>query len=85
MKVVHVFKRQIIEHLLAGCLKIVGVEYKRSLGSELKVLAVKLATDNDQLPYAKKWYKKNWEKGKVLEVSCIEAEITNCILRRPDV
>lgn len=50
MKVVHVFKRQIIEHLLAGCLKIVEVEYKRSLGSELKVLAVKLATDNDQLP-----------------------------------
>lgn len=50
MKVVHVFKRQIIEHLLAGCLKIVGVEYKRSLVSELEVLAVKLATDNDQLP-----------------------------------
>ena len=83
--------RETVQHLLAGCKKLVGSEYVRRHDNALKVLAVHWAIDNKLLPEGTKWYTEIWEKGKVIENNGKKLYWdwehrmrTSCTARRPD-
>ena len=56
-----------VHHFLFGYNKIVGTEYVKRHNNTLKVLAVKWTVENELLPEDTKWYKRNWERRKVIE------------------
>ena len=82
-----------MQHLLSGCKKLAGTEYRRRHDNTLKVLAVKWASERGLLPEKRnlKWYREKWERGKVLENNGKklywdwEHRMRNsCTARRPD-
>ena len=72
-----------MQHLLSGCKKLAGTEYRRRHDNTLKVLAVKWASESGLLPEKRnlKWYREKWERGKVLEImerNCIGTGNIGC-------
>ena len=78
-------------HHLSGCKKLVGTEYVKRHNNTLKALALNQTVENGLLHEDTKWYKTNWERGKVIEKDrkklCWDWEHpmkTGCIAHRLD-
>ena len=78
-------------HHLSGCKKLVGTEYAKRHNNTLKALALNWTVENGLLHEDTKWYKTNWERGKVIEKDgkklCWDWEHpmkTGCIAHRLD-
>ena len=83
--------RETVQHLLAGCKKIVATEYVRRHDNALKILAVEWGKKEELLPKDTVWYKETWERGRVIEKNGKKIlwdwehrMRTNCKARRPD-
>ena len=83
--------RETVQHILSGCKKLAGIEYVRRHDNALRLLAVKWCVEKGLIAEETKWYKENWERGKVIEKDGIKMSWdwehrmrTNCVARRPD-